>query len=113
MAEKTLTLTLILIILLLLFQLTQYEPNSRSQEAIISKESMIDTFYHVKAKAAKFDLTVKKVKVTPGSSFVQTMMGRSSKCYIPSFMEIGPLVPVKKIFEGFLPNMGMAAILVM
>ena len=29
------------------------------------------------------------------------------------FMEIGPLVPVKKIFEGFLPNMGMVAILVM
>ena len=25
-------------------------------------------------------------------------------------MEIGPLVPVK-IFEGFLPNMGMAAIM--
>ena len=25
----------------------------------------------------------------------------------------GPLVPVKKIFEGFLPNMDMAAILVM
>ena len=32
---------------------------------------------------------------------------------LPSVMEIGPLVPVKKIFEGFLPNMGMAAILVM
>ena len=28
-------------------------------------------------------------------------------------MEIGPLVPVKKIFEGFLPNMDMVAILVM
>ena len=26
---------------------------------------------------------------------------------------IGPLVPEKKIFEGFLPYMGMAAILVM
>ena len=29
------------------------------------------------------------------------------------FSVIGPLVPEKKIFEGFLPYMGMAAILVM
>ena len=48
-----------------------------------------------------------------GSSFIQTMMGRSPQCYIPSFVEIGPPVMVKKIFEGFLPYMGMAAILVM
>ena len=41
------------------------------------------------------------------------MMGPSPQCYIPSFVEIGPLVPQKKIFEGFLPYMGMAAILVM
>ena len=31
---------------------------------------------------------------------------------MPSFIEIGPPVPEKKIFEGFLPYMGMAAILV-
>ena len=41
------------------------------------------------------------------------MMGRSPRCYIPSFMEINPPVLEKKIFEGFLPYMGMAAILVM
>ena len=29
------------------------------------------------------------------------------------FVEIGPSVPEKKNFEGFLPYMGMAAILVM
>ena len=40
------------------------------------------------------------------------MMDRSPRCYIPSFMEIGPPVPEKKIFEGFLPYMGVAAILV-
>ena len=40
------------------------------------------------------------------------MMGWSSRCYIPSFVEIGLLVP-KKIFKGFLPYVGMAAILVM
>ena len=28
--------------------------------------------------------------------------------YIPSFMKIGPLVLEKKIFEGFLPYMGVA-----
>ena len=41
------------------------------------------------------------------------MMGWSPQIYIPSFVEIGPLVPEEKIFEGFLPYMGMAAILVM
>ena len=30
-----------------------------------------------------------------------------------NLVEIGPVVPEKKIFEGFLPYMGMAAILVM
>ena len=32
---------------------------------------------------------------------------------MPSFVEIGLPVPEKKIFEEFLPYMGMAAILVM
>ena len=35
------------------------------------------------------------------------MMGWSPRYYIPSFMEIGLPVPEKKIFEGFLPYMGM------
>ena len=47
------------------------------------------------------------------SSFEQIMMVSSPQCYILSFVEIGPPVPEKKIFEGFLPYMGMAAILVM
>ena len=29
------------------------------------------------------------------------MMGWSPGCYIPSFVEIGLLVPRKKLFEGF------------
>ena len=41
------------------------------------------------------------------------MMGRSPRCYIPSFVKIRSPVLEKKIFEGFLPYMGMAAILVM
>ena len=38
------------------------------------------------------------------------MMGRSPQCYIPSFVEIGPLVPEKN-FEGVSPYMGVAAIM--
>ena len=41
------------------------------------------------------------------------MMGWSPGCYIPNFVEIGLPVPEKKNFKGFLPYMGMAAILVM
>ena len=41
------------------------------------------------------------------------MMGCSPQCYILSFMEIGPPVPEKKIFDGFLPYRSVAAILVM
>ena len=40
------------------------------------------------------------------------MIGLSPRCYIPSFVEIGLPVP-EKIFKGFLPYVGMAAILVM
>ena len=49
----------------------------------------------------------------PGSSFEQTIMGWSLRCYIPSFVEIGLSVPAKKIFDPFLPYSGVAAILVM
>ena len=41
------------------------------------------------------------------------MMGWRPRYYIPSFVEIGQPVPEKKIFEGFLPYMDVAAILVM
>ena len=50
---------------------------------------------------------------TSGSSFEQTMIDRSPQCYIPSSVAISLLVPEKKIFEGFLPYMGMVAIFVM
>ena len=40
-------------------------------------------------------------------------MGPRPQCYIPSHKVIGPLALEKKIFEGFLPYMGVAAILVM
>ena len=60
----------------------------------------------------KIGLAVKSVKVITGSSFAQTMMGWRPRCYIPSFVEIGPLVLEKKIFEWFLPYMGLVAIMV-
>ena len=69
-------------------------------------------FSYREAKVINFDLAVKQVKVTPGSSFEHTMMDRSPQCYIPSFMEIGQAVP-EKSFKGFLPYMDMAAIVVM
>ena len=84
-----------------------------SQATIVSEKFTFFTFSYRKAYVTKFDLAVKKIKVNPRSSFEQTMMGRSPRCYIPSFVEIGPLVPEKKIFEGVLPYMDMAAILVM
>ena len=36
-----------------------------------------------------------------GSSFEQTMMGWSPRCYIPSFVVISLPVPEKKILKGF------------
>ena len=85
----------------------------RSLAAIVFEKSTVFTFSYRKAYVTKFDLAVKKVKVTPGSSFEQTMIGRSPRCYVPSFVEIGPPVQEKNIFEGFLPYMDVAAILVM
>ena len=73
---------------------------SRSRAAIVSEKSTVFTFSHRKAYFTKFDLVVKYVKVTPRSSFLQTMMGMSPQCYIPNFVEICPPVP-EKIFEGF------------
>ena len=40
------------------------------------------------------------------SSFEQTMMDRSPRCNMPSFVKIDLPVPEKKIFEGFLPLYG-------
>ena len=88
-------------------------PLFRSQAAIVFKKSIIFTFSHVKAYVSKIDLAVKQVKVILGSSFYQTMVGCSPKCYIPSFVKIGLPVQEKKIFEWFLPYMGVAAILIM
>ena len=90
-----------------------YLPTFRSQASIVSEKSTVFTFSRRIAYVSKFDLVVEYVKVAPGSSFILTIMGRSSRCYIQSFVNIGPSVLEKKIFKGVLPYMGMAAILVM
>ena len=73
----------------------------RSLAAIVSEKSTLFTFCNRKAEVTKFELAVKKVKVTQGLSFEQTLMGWTLQYYIPTFVEIGPLVPEKKIFKGF------------
>ena len=78
-----------------------YLPTIRSQALIVSEKSTIFTFSYRKAYVSKFDLAVKKVKVTPGSSFILTMMGRSPRCYIPNFVKIGQPVLEKKVLKGF------------
>ena len=79
----------------------------KSQAAIVSKISIVFAFPHVKAYVSKIDLAVKYVKVILGSSFEQTMMGWSPRWYIPNLVEISLPVLEKKIFEGFLPYMGV------
>ena len=59
------------------------------------------------------DLAVKLVKSNLGSPLEQTVKGLSTRCYMPRFKVINLRVLEKKIFEGFLPYMGMAAIFVM
>ena len=49
---------------------TNLPASFRPQAAIVSEKSTVFTFSHRKAYVTKFDLVVKKVKVTPGSSFV-------------------------------------------
>ena len=72
-------------------------PGHRLQQ--FRKESIIITFSHLKAKVAKFELVVTRVSVNHGSSFEQIIMGFNPRCCIPCFVEIGPLVPGKKILK--------------
>ena len=50
-------------------------------------------FSHMKAKVAKCDIAIKQLSVNLGLSFEQTIVGLCPRCYTPSFIEIGPLVP--------------------
>ena len=63
----------------------------KSRAAIIHEKKQ--QYCHFSLYKSLFDSVIKQVKVNPRSSFVHTMIGRSPKCYIPSFIEIWPLVP--------------------
>ena len=79
---------------------------SRSLASIVSEKSTVFTFFYGKAQITKFDLAVKKVKVTPGSSFEQPMMDRSPQYYIPSFVEIGCWFRRRRFLKGFYHTYG-------
>ena len=51
-------------------------------------------FFRWKANVTKTDLAVKYAKVMIYTNY----NGQDTQCYIPSFIEIGPPVPEKKIF---------------
>ena len=87
-------------------------PSFRSQAAIVSGKSNEFTFSYSINKMTQFDMVVKQVKVNPVLSFEQTIINPSHQCYIPSFVEISPLVLEKKIFDAYLPYMDVVAILV-
>ena len=62
-------------------------------------------FHLLKIRASVDIFKNEKCKVTFGLEY---MMGRSPRCYIPSFVDSGEVV-----FKGLLQYMRMAAILVM
>ena len=60
------------------------KPNSRSQDAIISKVSIIVTFSDIKAEVTKFDLALQYVKINIGLSFERNVMCISDASYGPT-----------------------------
>ena len=64
-----------------------------------------------------FDFFPKQMPMLPNLTlpkighYLNKLWWARPRCYIPSFVEIGPAVPEKKIFEGFLLYKGRAAIL--
>ena len=78
----------------------------------ITVETLASTGFKKSTPLKCIDLDVKQVKVNLISSFEQTWKAQHPQCYIPSLKVISLLV-LEKIFKGFLPYMGVVAILVM
>ena len=94
------------------YQVSVYRTNGPLVNFSFQKNKQsVFTFLFRKAWFTKFDIAIKQVKVNPWSYFEQTIIGQIPKCYIPAILEICPLLPVKKNFKEFLPNMPLAAIL--
>ena len=71
-------------------------PTFRSLAVIVSEKSTVFTFSYRKAYVTKFDLAVKEVKVTPGSSFEQ--FGLESPMLHTKFRENRPAGSGKDFF---------------
>ena len=71
-----------------------------SQATIVS-ENPVFTFSYRKALVTKFDLTVKKVKVNPGSSFEQIMIGRSPDATYQVSLKSVNLFRSRMFLKGF------------
>ena len=61
----------------------------------------------------KYDLSAKKIKVNLRLSFFKLYWAHVPNAAYQAPWPLGPLLPGKKIFKGFLPYIGVAAILVM
>ena len=83
-----------------------------SQAAIVSEISTVFTFSYRLALSYQIWPCHKRGQGQPRVIIWTYYDGLSPRCYIPSFVEIGPPV-LEKIFEGFLLYMGVVAILVM
>ena len=79
--------------------MTAYINLDVSQATIESEKSTVSPFYHTKAWMTKFDLAIKKIKVTKGH-YVNKLDRIHQSC-IASFKVTGHLVPDRKIFKGF------------
>ena len=85
------------------------KPNFRSQDAIISKVSIIVTFSHIKGEVAKIKLAVKYVKLNTGlSNKLESLMLHTKYMYHRN----RPTGSWKQSFLVVIPHMGSEAILV-
>ena len=75
------------------------------------KNPLFSLFSYRKAYVTMFDLAINLNRSR--STHLNKLWWTRAWCHLSSFVEIGPLVLEKKIFEGFSPYTGMVAILVM
>ena len=83
---------------------TIYHLSGHRLQLFFLKKSAVFTFSYRKAYSKLSNLTLPQNRSWSsykGSSFERTVIGKSPRCYIISFLEIGQLVPEKKIFDFF------------
>ena len=69
------------------------------RDLVCRPDYMDETVLNTNKQMTKFDLATKQVKVNLGSLFKLTMIDPNPQYYIPSFREIGPPVPEKKLLN--------------